>query len=331
MTGSLKWNRSPVLRYAVTTAVLTVAVIGGTRVLFANVLDQPYTKDKVLASMHLLRETTPARVERTESPAPALADGASQLAAIRSRGHIRVGYLPDALPFAFFNQQDQLVGFDIELAYRLAGELGVQLQLVPVRRETLDDGLADGYCDIVMSGVAITTDRASRTTLSDSYLDETLGFVVPDAAREQFASWDDIRSRATLTIAVPDVPYYIDKLRLLVPRATLRPVTDFAAVMKAMPTDVDAIALPAERGSAWTLIYPAYSVVVPAPGLVKIPLAYPVARHDQEFATFINTWIDLKRKDGTLDSLYRYWILGQNPAARRARWSIVRNVLHWVE
>ena len=103
------------------------------------------------------------------------------------------------------------------------------------------------------------------------------------------------------------------------------------ALLKALPPDVDAIALPAERGSAWTLMYPEYSVVVPEPGLVKVPLAYPIARHDQEFARFINTWIDLKKKDGTLDALYRYWILGQNPAGRSPRWSIIRNVLHWVE
>ena len=66
-------------------------------------------------------------------------------------------------------------------------------------------------------------------------------------------------------------------------------------------------------------MYPAYSVVVPEPGLVKVPLAYPIARHDQAFAAFVNTWIDLKKKDGTLDALYRYWILGQNPAATAAR------------
>ena len=136
---------------------------------------------------------------------------------------------------------------------------------------------------------------------------------------------------AALTIAVPNVPYYIEKLQHLIPQATLRPVTDFVAVLKAMPPDVDGLALPAERGSAWTLMYPAYSVVVPEPGLVKVPLAYPIARHDQQFATLVNTWIDLKRKDGTLDALYRYWILGQNPAARPSRWSVIRNVLHWVE
>jgi ABC-type amino acid transport substrate-binding protein len=87
---------------------------------------------------------------------------------------------------------------------------------------------------------------------------------------------------------------------------------------------------PAERGSAWTLLYPQYSVVVPGPGIVKVPLAYPIARHDLAFAGFVNTWIELKRRDGTIESLYQYWILGRNAAPSRPRWSILRNVLHWV-
>ena len=83
--------------------------------------------------------------------------------------------------------------------------------------------------------------------------------------------------------------------------------------------------------SAWTLLHPKFSVVVPEPGTIKIPLAYPVARRDELFASFVNTWIELKRKDGTIDALYRYWILGQNAAAKRPRWSILRNVLHWTD
>jgi ABC-type amino acid transport substrate-binding protein len=52
-------------------------------------------------------------------------------------------------------------------------------------------------------------------------------------------------------------------------------------------------------------------VVVPEPDIVKIPLAYPVARGDEHWAHFVNTWIDLKRRDGTLDALYGHWILGE--------------------
>jgi ABC-type amino acid transport substrate-binding protein len=94
---------------------------------------------------------------------------------------------------------------------------------------------------------------------------------------------------------------------------------------------IEAAAMPAESGSVFTLLYPKYTVVVPEPGVVKIPLAYPIARHDQELANFINTWIELKRRDGTIDALYGHWVLGKQPGKRQARWSIMRDVLHWAE
>ena len=93
----------------------------------------------------------------------------------------------------------------------------------------------------------------------------------------------------------------------------------------------DALVLPAERASAWSLMYPAYSVVVPGPEQIHIPLAYPIGRRDQPLAAFVNTWIGLKRKDGTLDAVYKHWILGQDAASVEPRWSIIRNVLHWVD
>jgi hypothetical protein len=49
------------------------------------------------------------------------------------------------------------------------------------------------------------------------------------------------------------------------------------------------------------------------------------------FASFINTWIDLKRKDGTIETLYNYWVLGREAAHRQPRWSIIHDVLHWVD
>ena len=114
------------------------------------------------------------------------------------------------------------MGFDVELAHRLAREMGVTLAFVPVDRERMAEQLAEGYCDLVMSGVVVTTNRAREMLFSDSYLDETLAFVVPDDQREQYASWDAIRDRGALTIAVPDVPYYVRKLRDLLPRAVIQ-------------------------------------------------------------------------------------------------------------
>jgi proton glutamate symport protein len=154
---------------------------------------------------------------------------------------------------------------------------------------------------------------------------------VPDSSRDQFSTWAGIRSRGVTRIAIPNLPYYIEKMRERLPEAELRVVPDVTHMFEDPHLDVDAIAMTAERGSAWTLLYPRFSVVVPEPGHVKVPLAYPIGRHDQAFASFINTWIELKRKDGTIDTLYEHWVLGRDAAPPRPRWSIIRNVLHWVD
>ena len=44
-----------------------------------------------------------------------------------------------------------------------------------------------------------------------------------------------------------------------------------------------------------------------------------------------DAWLRLKRGDGTLDQLYEHWILGQGAQDREPRWSVIRNVLGWVD
>ena len=328
ITGHLHWRRAPLLRYAGVTVAMVILVIGGTRLLFATTLSPAYSKDAVLASMELL--STPVRATLSTTPSPAPPTSVPPLETIKARGVLRVGYLADALPFVFINKAGDLVGFDIELAHDLAGELGVTLAFVPVDRDRMAAQLDEGYCDIVMSGVLVTTDRARDMLLSDSYLDETIAFVVRDHQREEFASWDAIRAHGALTLSAPDVPYYIRKLHELLPGATISVEQELNGWFLRAPAD-GVLALPAERGSAWTLRYPAFSVVVPGPDPIKVPLAYPIGKRDAALARVVNTWIALNRKDGTFDSAYQHWILGHDATPARPRWSIVRDVLHWVE
>ena len=280
--------------------------------------------------MHLLQQPAPATVLKVR-PESTTADSRPVLARMRERGVLRVGYMHDAMPFSFFNEAGDLVGLDVELAHRLATELHVRLEFVPIERSDMAERLSAGYCDIVMAGVAVTTLRAAEMLFTASYLDETVAFVVPDHQRDRFASWQNIRELQPVTIAVPNVPYYIDKIRQRAPRAELRVIDDVSSLFGNWDPQVAAVAFPAERGSAWTLMYPQFSVVVPQPGIIKVPLAYPVPAQDPSFASFMNSWIDLKRKDGTIEALYDYWVLGRNAAPPPPRWSIIRNVLHWVD
>ena len=93
---------------------------------------------------------------------------------------------------------------------------------------------------------------------------------------------------------------------------------------------LDALVFSAEAGSAWTLIYPEFSVAVPHPDLLKVPTGYAVRRGDPELVEFLNRWILLKQRDQTIQRLFDYWILGQEPPSdREPRWSVLHDVLGW--
>jgi len=85
--------------------------------------------------------------------------------------------------------------------------------------------------------------------------------------------------------------------------------------------------LTAERGSAYTLRHPEYSVVIPKPRPLRVPLGYVIAGRDRQLADTVDTWIDLKRKDGTIDDLFAHWIEGKNAVPHHRRWSVLDDVL----
>ena len=82
-----------------------------------------------------------------------------RLQRVLERGTLRVGFFADAVPYSFYNPEHELVGYDVEMANGLATAMGVRLEFVPIGRDELAPALDSGRCDIVMSGVAVTTER----------------------------------------------------------------------------------------------------------------------------------------------------------------------------
>jgi ABC-type amino acid transport substrate-binding protein len=249
---------------------------------------------------------------------------------VRARGRMRVGFVPRQRPYTHFNSKGELVGFDVDMAHALARELGVVVEFAPVEREHLAEILDASRVDVVMAGVLLTTRRAARMDFSNPYLDETLAFVVPDHRRAEFSEAARVRAMAGLRLGVPDLPYLEQLAQREFPAARIVPVPlgDTERYFVGRGEAVDALLLTAERGAFLTLLYPAFSVAVPHPLQIRVPLAYPVARRDLEMARFLSLWIDLKRKDGTLPALYDHWILGHDSKGRPPHWSVLRDVLH---
>lgn len=86
-------------------------------------------------------------------------------------------------------------------------------------------------------------------------------------------------------------------------------------------------------GKAWALLSPEFGVAVPKPHLFVYDVAYPipVGKGDFVFPEYLNHWLNLQQTSGTAAQQFDYWILGKTPYRKKPRWSVIRNVLCWVD
>ena len=328
---TVKWRHIAV--YGIISILLTLAVILGTRAYLAFSLQNlSSSKDLALTGMALQSEPQPAIVQKTVLPRSIKPDPElSRLENIKQSGLIRVGYHKDNLPFSFFNRHGDLVGFDIDLAHTLAKDLGVQIEFIPFDFETLDRQFKDDQFDIAMSGIFILPSYLRQVVFSNSYMRTNWAFVVRDHLRHRFKSLEDIKSMDGLTIglaAEKSAEFEVERRFPLAEAVQLDSVSEF---FETGWEYVDCLLISAEAGSAWTLLYPQYQVVVPEPVLGTQLLGYPIVDGDQELLNYINSWIDIISANNYREELYNHWILGKGAREKRPRWSVIRDVLEWVD
>jgi len=335
LRGEARIRPMPLLRWAVVSVALTAAGLAGTRAFYTWVYVVPYTKDQLLASMHLIAPPQPSTVYR-EPPAEVLgeAKGPLPLAAIKQRGVLRVCYAYNDYPSAYFNDAGELVGFDIEMAHRFAGQLGLALQFLPVGSyRDAAKRVNSSYCDVWMSLIAIEPKQIDSFGITSPVLNEPVGMIVKDHLRDRFRKWAEIRKVNGLKVAVIENRAGLDLLRQILPNATPVPYKDKRELEHILATgapDVDAVAMFAEEAAAWTIRYPHFSFVPPAPPIL-IPSGYAVARGNTDLLLYLDAWLLNAKLNGTIDELYRYWMLGQIEATEPPRWSVIRNVLGWID
>ena len=331
----IQWRR--VILILIGAVVVILVAIIGVRTYLGYVSKGAYDKDKVLSSMQLMQDLVPAVVVKPEPNPLPLKPGQSRLERIKARGILRVGYDPDRLPFSYTNVAGKLVGFDLDMAQRLARELDAKLELVPFTFNSLSDQLRKDHFDIAMSGVYGTVEQSGDIRLSDPYMFATMALVVPDHRDRDFATPGAIRG--------------IEKARIGIHRS-LAGETVVQSAMSDYPNieivvldtyrdffeqtgpgeGLDALYTGAESGSAWTLLYPSFQVVTPWLDDFKVPIVYPYSGDDDnQMDEFMDHWVLLKQHDGTTKRAFEHWILGRGGDKKGPRWSVIRNVFGWVD
>jgi len=338
LTGYLKLNWVRLLRFILVSFLMLAVLVVGCQVFLARTVDTSYHGDMLIRSMSLMESPVPTTVYRDEQVLPQQEQGApegtlSTLDRIRERGVLRAGYNPERLPFTFFNEEGELVGFDVELLNLLAREMGVELEFIPVSWDTLSEEFAASQIDI-MGTVPLSTHMLVDFDLSDPYLQGMLGLVVKDHRRSEFSTRKKILAQKSLTIAYAGAVEYI---RPAIERAL--PGDDFNWVkirnirsfFEQADESMDALLVDVEIGTAWTLLHPQFTVVIPQAAQLKMPSGFAVARGQSDFSALLGRWVLAKQSTGEIQAAYDYWILGGGADKKPPRWSIGKDVLGWLE
>jgi Na+/H+-dicarboxylate symporter len=334
MGGFLVRDRGRILRAAATMVAGVGVVMAGVWLLLNATVDTTYHRDEVIRRMHAPRHAVSPVVHRDLESAPHdTGPEPRTLEGIRERGTLRVGYDPVNLPMSFFNLDDELVGLDVELSLQLAEVLGVRAEFVPVDWTRLPEMLANGTID-VMPGMWYRPNWFSSLRLSTPYLTGTMAFAVRDERRREFARVEDLRRSQGLKIGIPldrrqvqhSLSRYFGDAEIdLVLLEFWRPF------FEGEHPEIDAFLMPAENASAWTLLHPEYTVVVPQPDPAHVPTAFGVALHSDDLLAAVNEWVVFATSEGMVERAHEYWVLGQGAEEGGRRWSILRDVLGWVE
>lgn len=91
------------------------------------------------------------------------------LTTIQQRGTIVVGLEGDWAPWSYVDEDDNLTGFDVEVAKAIAAKLGVEAQIIPASWDGLFAGMDAGRYDVVVNGVEVTEEREEKYDFAEPY------------------------------------------------------------------------------------------------------------------------------------------------------------------
>ena len=309
---------------------ITFAVMIGAGFTLKALIPYKYEGVQTFESMQAMN--TPVKVDSYKELTPLSIDEQQQprLDIITARKSIRVGYYKASLPFAFRNNNNSLVGYDIELLNELAKDLNLKIAFIYLKDYGKEaELLANGSVDVTIGGRPITPRKALSVTFSEPYTYHTAGLLLSDSKRDAFANLYDIRAMKEVTIGVGRSTYYQHWAKEHFPNATIVEIDDIRSFLKGRTPKLDAVLFSTEVGSAWSMLYPEFSAIIPKGLKLRAPVGLVLPKGQADYVQFIDTWLQLKEDNGFQQKVYDYWILGQNPKAKKPRWSVMHDVLGW--
>jgi len=242
-----------------------------------------------------------------QSSTPAQPDaGTSQLEEILKRGTIRVGF-DTFKPWAMKDRDGNYIGFEIEVARKLAEDMGVDVEFVPTKWSGIIPALLTGKFDIIIGGMSVTPARNLKVNFSAPYEFSGMSIVASGKLAPGRDSLSQFNTPDT-TIAVRLGTTAAEAAKNFLPQAKILFFDEESqTIQELLNNRVHALVASSPLPANVAAEYKDRLYLPLEDDFTSEPIAFAVRKGDLDFLNWLDNWVRVTLSKGWLQNRYHYW------------------------
>jgi polar amino acid transport system substrate-binding protein len=222
------------------------------------------------------------------------------------RGVLKVG-MSTFVPWAMKDKKGDLIGFEIDVATRLAEDMGVKVEFIPTKWSGIIPALLTGKFDVIIGGMGIRPDRNLKVNFSIPYDYTGMSILAHKELAAGFDSLEDF-NRPDVSIAARIGTTAAAAAKKFMPRAKLRLFDDESqAVQEILNGRVHAVVASAPLPAFQAIKYPDRLFLPLDANFTREPNGFAVQKSDVDTLNYFNNWIRVVEAEGWLKERKHYW------------------------
>jgi polar amino acid transport system substrate-binding protein len=225
---------------------------------------------------------------------------------VQKRGVLRVG-MSTFVPWAMRDKNGALMGFEIDVAQRLAKDMGVKAEFVPTKWSGIIPALLTGKFDIIIGGMGINPERNLKVNFSIPYDYTGMAIVANKKLAGGLRTLEQFNDPG-VTIAARIGTTAAAAAKKHCPRAQLRLFDDESqAVQELLNNRVHAMIASAPLPAEQALKHPDKLFLPMKDTFTREPIGFAVRKGDADTLNFLNSWITVVEAEGWLKERKAFW------------------------
>lgn len=235
----------------------------------------------------------------------------STLEQVLKRGVLRVG-MDTFVPWAMRDKTGELIGFEIDVATRLAADMGVKVEFVPTKWSGIIPALLTGKFDVIIGGMGIVPSRNLKVNFTQPYDFSGMSLVASKTLAGDFKTLKDF-NQPDVVLAVKLGSTSVMAAKKFMPKATLRQFDGEAQIYQEVINGKAHAAVASAPTPAFQAIDHPDTLFLPIKEtFTKEPIGFAVRKGDPDTLNFFNNWIQYVAAEGWLAERKAYWFLTQD-------------------